>query len=204
MWPISGGRRQFLLVPFRVRSPKLGMIATIFDVIVAWSSIESSLPVAATRGRSGGRASSHSRRPRRHWQARFLGIAPRPHRRGSDVARNGVPPDTCPPRSMPPTRRHRNPAKIKRLESFRRPDLMLYPCTGIGPTSLLGIIPPLLNSKRMEFIGPNLPVCKHFGVRAGSGKPRRISLLGSESPARSQQAARPGAATIVRVITGQS
>ena len=81
---------------------------------------------------------------------------------------------------------------------------MLYPCTGIPPISLLGMIPPFLNSKHMESIGPNRPVCKHFGVRAGSGKSGRISLLGSESPARSRQAARPSAAANVRVITCHS
>ena len=77
-------------------------------------------------------------------------------------------------------------------ESRSGPHSMLYPCTGIPSVSLLGTFWPLLNSKHMEVIGPNLPVCERFRVRTGSEKSGRISLLGSASPARSQQAAQAG------------
>lgn len=66
---------------------------------------------------------------------------------------------------------------------------MLYPCTGVWVDAQKGIPGAILNSKRRELFGPKSPVCEHFGERAGSVNPARNSLLGSERPVPSQQAA---------------
>ena len=80
--------------------------------------------------------------------------------------------------------------KITGPGPWPRPDSISYPCTGIPSGSLLGTFRPLLNSKHGEVIGPNLVACKRFGVRSGSENLVSNSLLGSECPAISQQAAR--------------